>query len=89
MRVKSFLKNETIVEKCPKYYLTVALWFTVKHPKSCVRIEAGKRVSVIREKERNTESERERNRERTRNLQNNIHGDRIAGKRFHYIQRYH
>jgi len=66
----------------------------VKHPKSCVRIEAGKRVSVIREKERETLNERKREREKsrkniTRNLQNNIHGDRIAGKRFHYIQRYY
>lgn len=49
------LKNETTVEKCPKYYLTVALWLAVKHPKSCVRVEAGKRVSVIGERERDRE----------------------------------
>jgi len=39
----------------------------VKHPKSCVRIEAGKRVSVIREKERNIEM---RERERKRKIKN-------------------
>lgn len=61
----------------------------IKHPKRWVRIEeAGKKVSAIRKKE--TEEEREAKRERGKShLQNNIHGDRIAGKRFHYIQRYH
>lgn len=63
----------------------MVLWLTVKHPKSCVRIEeVGKRVSVIRERERGEKRMREQGKF---NLQNNIHGDRIAGKRFHYIQR--